>query len=76
MKIYDGTKFAEAFAGMDKVTIFDLAAGNGAAEAAAMLASETFTTREGTVLYYKDLERGPAVVFGHGYPPPSDIRED
>ncbi len=75
MKIYDGTKFAEAFSGMDKVTLFDLGAEDGAAEAAAMLASETFTTRDGTVLYYKDFG-GPAVVFSHGHPLASDVGED
>ncbi len=75
MRIYDGTKFAEAFSGTDKVTIFDLEAAD-VAEAAAMLTSQTFTTRDGTVLYYKDWGHGPAVVFSHGYPLSSDFWED
>ena len=50
------------------------------AEAAVSLAgrltSTTFTTEDGTVLYYKDWGAGPAVVFSHGYPLSSDAWEN
>ncbi len=36
------------------------------------LASNSITTEDGTILYYKDWARGPAVVFSHGYPLSSD----
>ena len=36
------------------------------------LTSNSITTDDGTVLYYKDWGRGPAVVFSHGYPLSSD----
>ncbi|GLK86724.1 non-heme chloroperoxidase [Ancylobacter defluvii] len=38
--------------------------------------ADRFTTRDGTVLYYKDWGSGPAVVFSHGYPLSSDAWED
>ncbi len=40
------------------------------------LTSNTFTTKDGTVLYYKDWGIGPAVVFSHGWPLSSDAWED
>ncbi len=39
------------------------------------LTSNTVTTSDGTVLYYKDWGSGPAVVFSHGYPLSSDAWE-
>jgi non-heme chloroperoxidase len=42
---------------------------------AANLTSNTITTKDGTVLYYKDWGVGPAVVFSHGYPLSSDAWE-
>ncbi len=40
------------------------------------LTANTFTTNDGTVLYYKDWGSGPAVVFSHGYPLSSDAWEN
>jgi non-heme chloroperoxidase len=40
------------------------------------LTSNTITTSDGTVLYYKDWGSGPAVVFSHGYPLSSDAWEN
>jgi non-heme chloroperoxidase len=37
--------------------------------------AHTITTRDGTVLYYKDWGSGPVVVFSHGYPLSSDAWE-
>ncbi len=48
--------------------------GNGAL--AGRLTSNSFTTPDGTILYYKDWGSGPAVVFSHGYPLSSDFWED
>ncbi len=42
---------------------------------AGRLTANTITTRDGTVLYYKDWGSGPAVVFSHGYPLSSDAWE-
>ncbi|MGO4569794.1 alpha/beta fold hydrolase [Rhizobium sp. 2YAF20] len=42
----------------------------------ARLTSNTVTTKDGTVLYYKDWGTGPAVVFSHGYPLSSDAWEN
>ncbi len=42
---------------------------------AGKLTSNTLTTNDGTVLYYKDWGSGPAVVFSHGYPLSSDAWE-
>ncbi len=39
------------------------------------LTSNTLTTADGTVLYYKDWGSGPVVVFSHGYPLSSDAWE-
>jgi non-heme chloroperoxidase len=44
--------------------------------AGAKLGSSTFTTQDGTILYYKDWGSGPAVVFSHGYPLSSDAWEN
>ena len=38
--------------------------------------SNTITTSDGTVIYYKDWGSGPAVVFSHGYPLSSDAWEN
>jgi non-heme chloroperoxidase len=38
--------------------------------------SNTITTADGTVLYYKDWGTGPVVVFTHGYPLSSDAWEN
>ena len=40
------------------------------------LTGNTVTTRDGTVLYYKDWGAGPVVVFTHGYPLSSDAWEN
>ncbi len=40
------------------------------------LTSNTLTTNDGTVIYYKDWGSGPAVVFSHGYPLSSDFWEN
>ena len=42
---------------------------------AGRLTTNTFETRDGTVLYYKDWGSGPPVVFSHGYPLSSDAWE-
>jgi non-heme chloroperoxidase len=52
-------------------------AANAAAKPAAAplggkLTANSLTTKDGTVLYYKDWGTGPAVVFSHGYPLSSD----
>lgn len=39
---------------------------------AGKLTANTLTTRDGTVLYYKDWGKGPVVMFSHGYPLSSD----
>ncbi len=39
---------------------------------AGKLTANSITTKDGTVLYYKDWGSGPAVVFSHGYPLSSD----
>jgi non-heme chloroperoxidase len=46
------------------------------AQLAGKLSSSTITTRDGTVIYYKDWGTGPAVVFSHGWPLSSDAWED
>jgi non-heme chloroperoxidase len=43
---------------------------------AGRLTSNTFTTKDGAVIYYKDWGAGPAVVFSHGYPVSSDAWEN
>ncbi len=43
---------------------------------AGRLTANSFTTQDGTVLYYKDWGAGPAVVFSHGYPLSSDAWEN
>jgi len=40
------------------------------------LTASTVTTKDGTVLYYKDWGSGPVVVFSHGYPLSSDAWEN
>jgi non-heme chloroperoxidase len=40
------------------------------------LTSNTFTTKDGAVIYYKDWGAGPAAVFSHGYPLSSDAWEN
>ena len=40
------------------------------------LTGNTFTTNDGTVIYYKDWGTGPAVVLSHGYPLSSDAWEN
>jgi non-heme chloroperoxidase len=40
------------------------------------LTSNTYTTKDETVIYYKDWGTGPAVVFCHGYPLSSDAWEN
>jgi non-heme chloroperoxidase len=40
------------------------------------LTSNTFTTKDGAVIYYKDWGAGPAVVFSHSYPLSSDVWEN
>lgn len=47
-----------------------------AAALAGKLTSNTITTSDGTILYYKDWGSGPAVVFSHGYPLSSDAWEN
>ena len=42
---------------------------------AGRLTANSITTKDGTVLYYKDWGSGPAVVFSHGYPLSSDAWE-
>lgn len=49
---------------------------SSAAALAGKLTSNTITTSDGTVLYYKDWGSGPAVVFSHGYPLSSDAWEN
>ena len=49
---------------------------SSAAAAAGKLTSNTITTSDGAVLYYKDWGSGPAVVFCHGYPLSSDAWEN
>jgi non-heme chloroperoxidase len=48
----------------------------GSVAPAGTLTSNTITTADGTVLYYKDWGTGPAVVFSHGYPLSSDAWEN
>ncbi len=52
------------------------AEGDPAPAALGKLTASTFTTNDGTVLYYKDWGSGPAVVFSHGYPLSSDAWEN
>jgi len=40
------------------------------------LTANTLTVADGTVIYYKDWGKGPAVVFSHGYPLSSDAWEN
>jgi len=40
------------------------------------LTSNTLTTKDGAIIYYKDWGTGPAVVFSHGWPLSSDAWED
>ncbi len=47
-----------------------------AAALAGKLTSNTITTSDGTIIYYKDWGSGPAVVFSHGYPLSSDAWEN
>src|SRR5271154_3175827 len=42
---------------------------------AGRLTSNTFTTKNGAVIYFKDWGAGPAVLFSHGYPLSSDAWE-
>lgn len=44
----------------------------GTQAGAGKLTSSNLTTRDGTVLYYKDWGTGPVVVLSHGYPLSSD----
>lgn len=46
------------------------------ASSTAKLTANTVTAKDGTVLYYKDWGKGPAVVFSHGYPLSSDAWEN
>lgn len=45
------------------------------AATSARTTSNTITTKDGTVLYYKDWGSGPVVMFSHGYPLSSDAWE-
>ena len=52
------------------------AGGDAAPASAGKLTANTFTTDDGTVLYYKDWGSGSAVIFSHGYPLSSDAWEN
>ena len=75
MRTRDGAKLVEILP--DPVTLLVL---DENAEVATVpiprLTANSFTTADGTVLYYKDWGDGPAVVFSHGYPLSSDFWED
>ncbi len=63
-----GAGAAAALLAMSSVT----EAAAPASSLAGKLTANTLTTKDGTVLYYKDWGAGPAVVFSHGYPLSSD----
>ena len=62
-------------AGIGASAALGLTALPGTAQAAppgGKLTANSLTTKDGTVLYYKDWDAGPVVVFSHGYPLSSD----
>ncbi|WP_442035794.1 alpha/beta fold hydrolase [Pseudoduganella sp. RAF19] len=68
---------AGAVAGLTAISATAAAPGKPTAGVqAGKLTANTITTRDGTVLYYKDWGSGPPVVFCHGYPLSSDAWEN
>lgn len=61
-----------AAAGIGLTAISGATEANTGTGLAGKLPANSITTKDGTVLYYKDWGSGPAVVFSHGYPLSSD----
>jgi len=75
--IMSATKSPAAESRRDPLVIWTAAASEaGLPVQAGKLTSNTLTTNDGTVIYYKDWGSGPAVVFSHGYPLSSNFWEN
>jgi non-heme chloroperoxidase len=73
--LLSGVAGAVAGAGLAAIAGNAAAAPSAPSASALRTSSHTVTTKDGTVLYYKDWGTGPVVMFSHGYPLSSDAWE-